>query len=76
MSVESVRADIAEAVRRIRLEGCIPTMRNALMVWTQYLLETQQSGLSAADKQDYADEHRRVQWLLTEVFPEEEVSDA
>jgi hypothetical protein len=75
MSVETVRADIAAAVERIRLEGAVPTMRNALMVWTQYLQETQQSGLSAADKKDYADEHKRVQWLLTEIFPEEDTND-
>jgi hypothetical protein len=75
MSVETVRADIAAAVERIRLEGAVPTMRNALMVWTQYLQETQQSGLSAADKKDYAAEHKRVQWLLTEIFPEEVPND-
>jgi hypothetical protein len=70
MSVESVRADIMDAVNRIKLEGCLPTMRSALLVWQQYLTETQPSGLSAADKEDYAAEHKRVQWLLTEVFPE------
>ena len=76
MSVEEVRAQIDAAVRSIRLQGAVPTMRNALMVWTQYLQETKLSGLSAADEQDYAAEHKCVQWLLTDVFPEEEVSDA
>lgn len=69
-----MRAAIMDAVNRIKLKGCLPTMRSALLVWQQYPTETQPSGLSAADKNDYAAEHKRVQWLLTEVFPEE-VSD-
>jgi hypothetical protein len=69
MSSESVRADINAAIQRIRLEGCVPTMRSALLLWQQYLVETQPNGLSASDKESYAAEHKRVQFLLTEVFP-------
>jgi hypothetical protein len=40
-------------------------------VWQQYLTETQPNGLSASDKESYAAEHKRVQFLLTEVFPQD-----
>ena len=76
MSVDAVRADINAAIQRIRLEGCAFTMRSALLFWKQYLAETQPYGLSLQDKQDYASEHKRIDWLLSEIFPdEEEVSD-
>lgn len=75
MSVESVRADIKDAIMRIRLEGCVPTMRSALMLWQQYLTDTKLSGLSRDDEAAYRDEHDRVKFLLTEVFQEEATND-
>lgn len=75
MSAEQVRSDIMEGIKRIRLEGCVPTMRCALMLWQQYLTETKLSGLSADDERAERIEHDRVRWLLTEVFPKEESDD-
>jgi hypothetical protein len=72
MSVESVRADINAAIQRIRVEGCVPTMRSALLVWQQYLVETQPNGLSTNDTNEYAQEHKRVTFLLSEIFPPDE----
>lgn len=72
MSVDSVRADIKDAIMRIRLEGCVPTMRSALMLWQQYLTDTKLSGLSRDDEATYRDEHDRVKWLLAEVFKQED----
>jgi len=72
MSVESVRADINAAIQRIRLEGCVPTMRSALLLWQQYLVETQPNGLSTNDRNEYAQEHKRVTFLLSEIFPPDE----
>jgi hypothetical protein len=72
MSVEPVRADINAAIQRIRLEGCVPTMRSALLLWQQYLVETQPNGLSANDRTEYAQEHKRVTFLLSEIFPPDE----
>jgi hypothetical protein len=69
MSVESVRADINAAIQRIRLEGYVPTMRSALLLWQQYLVETQPNGLSTNDRNEYAQEHKRVTFLLSEIFP-------
>jgi hypothetical protein len=72
MSVESVRADINAAIQRLRLEGCVPTMRSALLLWQQYLVETQPNGLSTNDRNEYAQEHKRVTFLLSEIFPPDE----
>lgn len=72
MSAESVRADINAAIQRLRLEGCVPTMRSALLLWQQYLVETQPNGLSAHDRNEYAQEHTRVTFLLSEIFPPDE----
>ena len=74
--VEEVRAQISEMLRTIRIEGCVPTMRSALLCWREYLAQTQPYGLSVADKKDYEAEHKRVAFLLTDVFPEQEVADA
>lgn len=73
MSVDTVRSQISDMLRDIRIQGCIPTMRSALMLWSDYLDQTQPNGLSAADKQAYAEERKRVAFLLTDVFPETEV---
>lgn len=70
MSIESVRADISAAVERIRLESAVPTMRNALLCWQDYLAQTKPNGLSADDEKGYRLEFEQIKWLLTEVFPE------
>lgn len=72
MSVESVRADINAAIERIRLEAAVPTMRTALLCWRDYLTETKPNGLSADDEKGYRIEFERIDWLLTDVFPEKE----
>jgi hypothetical protein len=74
--VEEVRAQISEMLRTIRIEGCLPTVRSALLFWREYLTQTQPYGLSVADKRGYEDEHKRLVFLLTEVFPEEEHGQA
>lgn len=70
MNVAEVRADISDMVRAIRINGCVPTMRSALLLWQQHLTDTKLSGLSAADQQSYSAEQERVEFLLTKVFPE------
>ena len=75
MSVEPVRADIAAAVERIRLEGAVPTMRLALMTYWQVYFGERVYGLTPNDKQARAAEEKRVEWLLTEIFPEEIAND-
>jgi hypothetical protein len=75
MSVETVRADIAAAVERIRLEGAVPTMRMALMTYWQACFGERVYGLTPNDKQARAAEEKRVAWLLTEIFPEEDTND-
>ena len=76
MSVETVRADIAAAVERIRLEGAVPTMRLALMTyWIKVCFGERVYGLTPNDKQARAAEEKRVEWLLTEIFPEEIAND-
>jgi hypothetical protein len=73
--VEEVRAHISEMVKAIRFNGCVPTLRAALCCYKEWLTETQPNGLSVADKQGYADEYKRLDFLLCEVFPEEVASD-
>lgn len=75
MSVESVRADIQDAVMRLKLEGCVPTMTSALMCWREYLRANKLSGLSRSDEDEYRREFQRIEFLLTEVFPQEESDD-
>ena len=75
MSVEAAREEIHNAITRLRLEGCVPTMRNALMLWRDYLHETELSGLSAADKRSYAAEYKRINWLLSDIFPDEAANE-
>jgi hypothetical protein len=71
MSVEAAREEIHNAITRLRLKGCVPTMRNALMLWRDYLQDTQPSGLSTSDKEGYAAEYKRIDWLLSDIFPDE-----
>jgi hypothetical protein len=73
--IAEVRADISEMVRAIRINGCVPLMREALLWWREYLLANQEYGLSAADKQAYETTYKQLFFLLTEVFPEEAVND-
>jgi hypothetical protein len=47
-------------------------MRSALLLWQQYLVETQPNGLSTNDRNEYAREHKRVTFLLSEIFPPDE----
>ena len=76
MSVEEVRAQIDAAVRSIRLQGAVPTMRLALQTYREATFAgSRLYGLSPNDKRAYEAELKRVDWLLTEVFPEEEVRD-
>jgi hypothetical protein len=74
--VAEVRSQISEMVKAIRFNGCVPTMRAALCCYKDWLTETQPYGLSVADKQGYADEHRRLDFLLYEVFTEKEDEQA
>ena len=73
--VAEVRADISEMLRAIRINGCVPVMREALLWWRERLIAHQESGLSAVDKQAYEVLYRQLDFLLTDVFPQEEVSD-
>ena len=75
MSAEEVRAQIDAGIRSIRLQGAVPTMRLALQTYREAYFATPLYGLSPNDKRAYEAELKRVDWLLTEVFPEEEVSD-
>lgn len=75
MSVETVRADIAAAMERIRLEGAVPTMRMALMTYRAAYFVTPTYGLTPNDKRAMDIESKRVDWLLTEIFPEEITND-
>ena len=71
MSVEAVRADINAAIERIRLEGAVPTMRLALQTYREAYFGTPIYGLTPNDKRAMDAELKRVDWLLTEVFPED-----
>jgi hypothetical protein len=73
--VAEVRADISEMLRAIRINGCVPVMREALLWWQSYLIAHQESGLSAVDKQGYEVLYKQLKFLLTEVFPDEEGGD-
>jgi hypothetical protein len=75
MSAEDVRAQIDAAVHGIRLQGAVPTMRLALQTYREAYFGTPLYGLTPNDKRAYEAELKRVDWLLTEVFPEQEVSD-
>ena len=74
MSLETVRAQISAGIERIRLEGAVPTMRLALQTYRGVYFGTPTYGLTPADKRAMDIELQRVDWLLTEIFPEE-VSD-
>ena len=65
MSVETVRADIAAAVERIRLEGAVPTMRLALQTYREAYFSEPVYGLTPNDKRAMAAELERIEWLLT-----------
>jgi len=73
--VEEVRAHISEMVRAVKINACVPTMRYALLLYKQALLTDEPSGLSVDDKKWFDDEHRRLSFLLTDVFPSEEEGD-
>lgn len=73
MSVETVQARIAAGIERIRLEGAVPTMRLALQTYREVYFGTPIYGLSHNDKRAMELELKRVDWLLTEIFPEEVV---
>ena len=73
-SVETVQAQITAGIERIRLEGAVPTMRLALQTYRAAYFGTPTYGLTPNDKRAMELELKRVDWLLTEIFPEE-VSD-
>ena len=71
MSLETVQAQISAGIERIRLEGAVPTMRLALQTYREVYFGTPIYGLTPSDKRAMDIELQRVDWLLTEIFPEE-----